>query len=369
VQLSGGEGVPHVRYLWEVEEATRDFGRREALADCLHTLGWGVDMAYAETSLLEESEYGRLTGERWLPVSGNGRQRNVPQEGSLDDLLTVYERFKARISRSGVDPNTRPSVYGTQAYRREADIVRPAARFALFQPGKGDFLAYDLCDAMKVAAWLRHACAEALAEEHESRDWIDRYVHGHTPDGEPEPRMSFAPLPSIGHMHSDGRIRRALVLEPPNAEGKAVELLELKLTGAVLYGEDGKAACQLGAPEPGDGVFDAYLGRSRVWRSVTPVVLHGHNSLRGAISLHKTERLLRQAFESAGYPERLVEDVVFQAAPFWRGGRAAGQIRVPKHLDGRPRYHVEVRFREAVEGPVLAGIGRHCGIGVFAAWR
>lgn len=42
------------------------------------------------------------------------------------------------------------------------------------------------------------------------------------------------------------------------------------------------------------------------------------------------------------------------------------QMRVPQHLSKWPRYHVSGRFTEPVSGPVLVGIGRHYGIGLFA---
>jgi CRISPR-associated protein Csb2 len=110
-----------------------------------------------------------------------------------------------------------------------------------------------------------------------------------------------------------------------------------------------------------------YKARARLWRSVTPVVLHGYNASRGNISLAKTEALLWRAFEMAGFPKETIVRMAFQTAPLWSGAGAAAQVRVPKHLNGYPRYHVEVCFRQAVSGPVLAGIGRHYGIGVFAA--
>ena len=34
-----------------------------------------------------------------------------------------------------------------------------------------------------------------------------------------------------------------------------------------------------------------------------------------------------------------------------------------------PRYHIAVHFRDLVTGPVLAGIGRHYGVGLFASPR
>jgi CRISPR-associated protein Csb2 len=368
-EMGGGEGAPHVRYLWAVEDAPEDWmARIRALADCLHTLGWGIDMAYADTALLGEPEVRQLVGERWLPASG-GETWNVPVKGSLEDLRAVYERFKNRIGAGGVDPDTRPIVYGAQAYRREGQEIRPWAKFSLLRLDSDQPLAHEGRDAMVVAAWLRHACAKALSEEGESVDWINRYVHGHDPDGAPGQRMSFAPLPFIGHPHSDGRIRRALVIEPAESQGKAAELLQIKLVGEAITGDGGKGGCRLAMPEAQDSVLKLYVGRANVWRSVTPMVLHGHNALRGKLSIHKTERLLLEALEKSGYPARLVENIAFQPAPLWRGSEGARSIRVPQHLAHWPRYHVEVRFRETVQGPVLAGIGRHCGVGVFAAWK
>jgi CRISPR-associated protein Csb2 len=368
-EMGDGAGVPHVRYLWPVEDADEDWTARvRALADCLHTLGWGIDMAYADTALLKDSQVRQLTAERWLPASGGGETWSVPIDGSLEDLRAVYERFKKRIGAGGrdLDPDTRPTVYGVQAYRREGQEIRPCARFALLKPDDDSPLAHDGRDAMVVAAWLRHACAGALAEEGESTDWINRYVHGHDPEGVPGQRMSFAPLLNVGYPHADGRIRRALVIEVAQSQGRAVELLQIKLVGGAITGEGGKGGCRL-ATQPQDHVLGLYLGRASLWRSVTPMVLHGHNTLRGKLSIHKTERLILEALEKSGYPARIVESVAFQPAPLWRGAPDARSVRVPQHLAGWPRYHVEVRFREAVQGPVLAGIGRHCGIGVFAA--
>jgi len=96
-------------------------------------------------------------------------------------------------------------------------------------------------------------------------------------------------------------------------------------------------------------------------------VLHGHNAdRRGQISVAKTERLLLRAFEMAGYSDGMIEHLAFQGAPWFLGTKHAAAMRVPDHLEGYPRLHVEVRFVRGVKGPVLAGLGRHYGIGLFA---
>jgi CRISPR-associated protein Csb2 len=118
-----------------------------------------------------------------------------------------------------------------------------------------------------------------------------------------------------------------------------------------------------------DGVWQRYLPREPKpeWGSVTPVVLHGHNSEHGKFSLKKTEQLLYQAFEKSGYSRQTIAELAFQPAPFWVGTEGALAMRVPEHLKKWPRYHVAVRFHQPVSGPLLVGIGRHYGVGLFAA--
>ena len=40
---------------------------------------------------------------------------------------------------------------------------------------------------------------------------------------------------------------------------------------------------------------------------------------------------------------------------------------VPEYLRGFARWHVMVRFRKPVPGPLAIGAGRHVGLGLFAA--
>jgi CRISPR-associated protein Csb2 len=143
----------------------------------------------------------------------------------------------------------------------------------------------------------------------------------------------------------------------------------LKLVGTTLISEDRGAQCVIAEPDRDSGVWSAYLGGRghRIWRSVTPVILHGYNTSHGKISVPKTEVLIRAAFAKAGIDSAAISAVFFQAAPLWAGSTAARAFRTPRHLSRYPRYHVEVQFREPVRGPVLAGIGRHYGLGLFAA--
>jgi CRISPR-associated protein Csb2 len=358
--------VPHLLYLWDVndsDEAPRAAAFLRPAVHCLYSLGWGIDMAYGDAGISDKAMEGGW--EEWVP-SEVGDRRAIPVPGFLEDLESTYLRFVSRAEGKGVDTDTRLRVYGLQPYARRGTARAPWVAFGLRTVDEEDVFSKPWRSVMEVAAWMRHAANIALMGEDIGED-LNAFVLGHPDDSDAAShRLSFVPLPSIHPTQRvDSRIRRIMVVEPLGSSGRAVELLGVKWLGKVLSNERGRQECLI---EPADGrVTPLYTDRARVWRSVTPVVLHGFNATRGVVSVGKTERLLLRAFAMAGRSEEQIASLAFQAAPLWAGAEAAKSIRVPKHLDGYPRYHVEVKFREAVEGPVLAGIGRHYGIGVFAA--
>jgi CRISPR-associated protein Csb2 len=360
------EAGPHVQYIWAVstDSPVPPADALRSATHLLHTLGWGVDMAYAD--VVPEQRGGIL----YEPAS-SGERRLTPMHGTLDDLKAAYRRFQVRSTGKGVDSSTRASMLISQPYRRAGEEYRPVTCFRLLTRDATKVLAVAWEDCRKVAAWLRHRAAEELWNEYDEAT-VAEYVQGHvdSTNGDKSEHISYVPLPTIYGAHADGSIRRAMIVEPAGAQGDVSEIIGRKLTGAVLTGSSGNPECCLAPPEQGDWTFRQYLPANpcRVWRSVTPVVLHGYNtSSRGAISIGKTERLLLRALAMAGFQEEQIESLAFQSGPLSRGSKHAAAMRVPAHLSGYPRLHVEVRFVSGVRGPVLAGIGRHYGIGLFAA--
>lgn len=361
---------PHLRYLWPVDGAagvSELLAAASRLCRCMHTLGWGIDMSFADAELLERELPDGDSYETWEPCHPPGTPLAVPVPGFLEDLQQTYARFTRRASGTGVDTDTRPSVYRLQCYGRVGERVSPSVALGLRDPRHAAPFSKPWRAAMVVSAWLRHAAKVALERERFDQTTIDSFVLGHTAEGaDPGERVSFVPLPTIGYENADGAIRRVLIVEPAGSSGSVCRILERKLPGWLMTDDDGRETACL-VPLEDRRVLWRYQRRARLWRSVTPVVLHGYNSSHGKISLAKTERLLLRAFEMAGYGEDSIQRLAFQQAPLWRGCGAAGQIEAPLHLRGLPRYHVEVEFRTPVSGPVLAGLGRHCGLGVFAA--
>jgi CRISPR-associated protein Csb2 len=364
------ESGPHVQYIWPQSEAAGapPVPALTQASHLLHTLGWGVDMACADIG----GE--RIAGELYEPANSGQKRLSTPIPGTLEDLKAAYARFQVRAIRKAVDSSTRPAMLGSQPYRRSGEEYRPVTFFRLMRPDREDVdrgfsTPWENCHA--VAAWLRHGAAEELRREL-PEEVIAGYVQGHieSPEADKSRRISYVPVPTISGPHPDGAIRRAMIVEPADETGEISQLIERKLTGAVLTKNGGDKACCLAPPETNDPVFRQYVPKQgrNVWRSVTPVILHGFNTGKhGEISVAKTERLLLRAFEMAGFREEQIAGFAFQTGPLWPGTKHSAAIRVPRHLNGYPRIHVEVRFRAPVLGPVLAGIGRHYGIGLFAS--
>ncbi|MBZ5678348.1 MAG: type I-U CRISPR-associated protein Cas5/Cas6 [Acidobacteriia bacterium] len=366
-------GKPDVVYRWRFPEEPGMRERVDALDEIaarLRTLGWGVDFAMACAELSDASAPPPLL-DHFVPDAAGEMQLPLPQAGFLDHLDACHEAFTHRITKAGVNPYTRPTRFGRARYHNRA--LAPSRRFIAFeleQPEGGPFTSrWD--ETQTIAAMVRHAAGVALKKESMDQAWIDTFVLGHNRPDDLGHRLSYVPLPSIGHQHSDGSVRRLLVIEPPSVapgDREALDLLEVKLVGWILTeSEDGPARAVLAPMRDRTKVLPFYTRAATVWETVTPIVLHGFNAARGQISLTKTDRLLCQAFEAAGFAERGIENFTFQIAPYWGGCGAAGTIRVPRHLAKWPRIHVRVTFKQPVKGPVWAGIGRHYGLGLLAA--
>jgi CRISPR-associated protein Csb2 len=62
-------------------------------------------------------------------------------------------------------------------------------------------------------------------------------------------------------------------------------------------------------------------------------------------------------------------ELEFRKVPFWPGGELALRFHRPGYLKRGywSVYHVRLRWKQAFEGPLAIGAGRHCGLGIFAA--
>lgn len=370
------EAIAHLIYLWPLDAAA-PIHELTQLAHRLHTLGLGLDMAFAEAETLSDEEKLRTAqreGWLWAKPSAHGPVLPVPVPGCLEELKSRFAEQGSRQTKMGVNVAPPLRRFLPQPYSRCGEAYRSAARFELRKLDDSTaWHAVAWSRAPIVAAWVRHAAAEALREEGFGEKTINEYVLGHGAGH--EHHLSFVPVPSVRRGSSDGDVRRVLIVEPRDSGGEVTDFLQTKLSPWVLMRlrENAPAAreCEIQAAAPSDPVlsfYDRHSGRpSAVWQTVTPVVLHGHNTEHGKFSPKKTLQLIEAAFAREGFTAAQLSRLDYRPAPYWPGTGAALAIQVPLHLRSWPRYHVFVQFHKPIPGPLLVGIGQYYGLGLFAA--
>jgi CRISPR-associated protein Csb2 len=355
-----------VTYCWQLSEKDVEQARTVAdMAHDLYRLGRGEDFAWAVADI--ERTGSAPVASTWQPtavLSPGAASLRVPVPGSLDSLV---ERERARAQRIAQrDYVDRAVRFEEVTYARGGPSQSRLFRlYELRSPDGRRLVSWPQHDAITVAAMLRHA----LAQGHQRSDpGLRGFAVGHPVAGRPaSERLSWLPLPSLGHMHVDGRIRRLMVVAPPETAKDTFERAVYGLHFATLLRDSRPAAMVVETDEIG-GAVQPYVATSRAWASVTPVILPGAvtrgRSQPGRFIPKKAVALIRKALEREGFPEPL--DLSFQPAPFFPGALGAGEYRVASYMD-RPRLHARVQFRDPVTGPIYAGVGRHYGLGMFAA--
>jgi CRISPR-associated protein Csb2 len=342
------------------------------LARGLHTLGTGLDAAHLIGRLEPDPPQPCPPRRRWVVWPGAFRPPagvvlRTPLPGSLESLDRIHAaRLDRRLHERGTRPrvpNPPPARFGVTVYLPESERRGLAYLPLLLHADAGlqTTWRWHREDTVLVAAMLRHALMNRVAESGEAAEIRD-FVAGH-PQDDPDARLSYLPLPSIGHRHVDGLIRRALIAAPMAWAGRLENALSWLDNPLPLVPEGGDSPVAYAALAPDlDPVFRRYTGAARDWVSVTPMVLPGDYTRGHAL----VEKLVRKALRESGYPEGEVEEVGAAKLPWIAGAGHAHDYR-RKAIPGRSyTYHVAVRFRNPVPGPIVLGRQRHHGLGLLA---
>lgn len=372
------KGDAVLRYIWEIADTEWQTAQPHAETLCVEArrllaLGWGIDMAFGDGRLLGATEKASLKGILWKPwpvFTSPEVGRRVPKADSLADLKNVYRSFCDSIDtqRNLYRPPLKPAVYDKAIYSPDDSLPpRPRVAFSLEAPGNEERgPAFLQTRTSLVAAMLRsRTCEAAKNDPHWKGVDTEKYVAGHAGNSEESlPRFSYLPVPSVGHPHADGLIRRVLIAEPYGATGEHSRWAKRRLNRSELLDEDTRKPRAVLAPieDSDDRVLASYLDPAEWWFSVTPVILPGQDDHKHA----KAEKLLMKAIGQAGITFATVAEFRLQKAPLWPGSQHSRYYFAPEHLRHLPRWHVAVRFRNEITGPLAIGTGRHCGLGLFA---
>ncbi len=233
----------------------------------------------------------------------------------------------------------------------------------------------SLCETLRVTEALRGLLLRECPEQ-PPPEWFS----GHTTDGEPtkEPHLGLTPLPFVDSARADGRIKGLAVVLPRHlAREDARNCLEPILrdpdTGLprrhrLFAGRhlDCEIALDTRADPPWNLSPTAWTGGehgSRVWASVTPVVLNRHYN--GADRWKRAAESVKTACGHIGLPRP--RKVRLHPTPVLRGIPPAEKfVQVTRKADGGrcEHSHALLTFDEPIRGPVLLGAGRFRGYGL-----
>ncbi len=398
--------VPLV-YVWTFEHGADNECHAHTMceiADDLYQLGRGVDMAWAQGEVVDDSEADtrlrELAGLLWRPNnSGDGAALSIPHPGSLASLA---KRFNAKCERfRTVGDGKKARLLFSQAPKPDFWQVpyNSPATFLLFDIKRADvFASQPLERVVGLAEKIRNLAVERLRKSNWRRDDPKRhdciekiFVGRAAKDADKLRRIRITPLPSIGHAQTERSVRRVLVGVPPECpiaigdvawafSGLALDVEpdtgEMPDDGAELVlADDRKMLAHY-------GIEDA--APARVWRTVTPASLsEGNRRQRGHPRQTRTgakggaERLrvqaaaewaVRQALRHTGV-DVSVQAIRVQREPLEANGQRAEAFAASPRLAKERLWHVEIAFTRPVSGPLLVGDGRYLGLGLMRPVR
>jgi CRISPR-associated protein Csb2 len=399
-----------IEFAWEYDPAVGEAqGHAKTLLDAVRhvrSFGWGVDLAIGHGVIVDRLPELSKSRIHFVPredPDSVGIDVRVPRIGSLESLQDCYRQYLARFdSNEATVLESSGPLY--QPWPYTAGVPRPCVVFKLLDDDL-DTTRYPQALLTHIAAVVRHAAIDCMEEgrnapswmlEAERGPWVSRFVRGKKElQHDSHEQISYVPLPSIGHEHSDAMIRNVMLIAPIGHE-RELEYVAERLDGVRLEFKDAGEECDTDMP-PGSAlpytiqrftplrgkfIDKCYLGRSTVWQSVTPVILDEHihkktQHTEGGRAIkyrdpEDFERLIVLALQRAGI--EMPCKFTWQTLPFYKNCLTAHRYdrnkRVnylpPKHLDGRTAVHMQLHFDHPVPGPITLGAGRHCGFGLFA---
>ncbi len=309
-------------------------------------------------------------------LEGNvpGRARNLREQKRLVKELQacLEERFP-----NGRPPTMRPAPNRWQGYARPPKTDAAEAPGSVFDPqpivlgitGKR----VSLPATLKLTAALRGALMRACPEQ-PPPEWFS----GHKPGGGPtaEPHLALFPLPFVGDRHADGRIMGLTLALPGKLDQREADrCLEaflydaesgLPRTHSLFDGRwfECEVKLETGERHRKNLDPDTWTRASRVWASVTPVVLNRH--FDGGNKWRQAAESVKAACEHVDLP-RPREAFLNQVSMVEGAPHAREYPQLTRKSDGgrQSHSHALIVFDEPVRGPVLLGAGRFRGYGLF----
>jgi CRISPR-associated protein Csb2 len=361
----------HYSFGWEREPSAEVRAALEAL--CARVTRLGHSSSLVRCTIVESFD------PTLVPAQDGDWVLRVVGEGQLARLEAEFAWHQAVENR--VLP-ARP-----QRYARPAPSISRKVPCSVFTD---DWILYERRGGARPLSSrgvdLARALRAALLEAYGSDAGLPSVLSGHSAGGgrSERPHVAFIACPFVGHEFADGSVQGcAIVLPREIEETDRHRLLRLiaaweKRTsrdGLVELAGDGLPALRLARVQSSE---KQSLSPSRWCRpssrfiTATPIALDRHpGNLRS--NSHRTahraaieaQRTIAEACERIGLPRPV--SVEISLAPFLPGAQPVRAFRPWPNRPGRfmrMRVHADIRFGQAVRGPVLLGAGRYFGLGL-----
>ena len=309
-------------------------------------------------------------------IKGKGSAGRKRKKTQLKNM--IIERFGSGAERANIvdSLNQRPTPTLWQRYKKPSDPEPPDVPSSVFAPNlvvltiKGRRI--PLTTTLRLTQALRGALMDSCLEQ-PPPEWFS----GHTPQGSPttSPHMALLTLPFVGRQHADGRVMGlALALPeslPPQEAARCLyAFLYEQDTGLPRKHKlfDGRwFECEVEIEISDRPRFnlnpDTWTRPSRVWASVTPVVLNRH--FEGSDRWERAAESVKDACEHIELPRP--REVLLHPTSLFEGVPLSREFpRLPRKRDGglQRHTHAVMIFDEPVQGPVVLGAGRFRGYGL-----
>lgn len=392
-------------YVFNWEAPKEHLQTLKKIASGVSHFGHGIDAAVVLADNVSHEKIEALRGEEWLRSNTVGNSLSVPYKGALAALERSYQSWRAQASqihnRLSLPPIPVPRL-AFQNYRHEEHPVPPAHRLFILCAEDGASLALpDTCNT-HLAGMIRHLTTEpsfASILGWESTEMAMLHGHAEARGEAPkvaEERFGFVGLPTLRWAGKEIGWRvddcRRVLLTAPAQYSERLDELVLRLHHRNLQPLGGSPPIRLVSVAL-DSTAERYVQSASRWSTVTPLVLPnplGSSKDRRRLRdprrsvearqniLEKLDRridaMIRNAIVNAGISRALAQAarIRWNRSGFWPGVSRAKEHAVTKHLENRPRFHVEIEWFTRsgaplkVSGPLLLGAGAHVGLGLFA---
>lgn len=370
-----------VVYCWTIDGESAQASALCDAAERLYRLGGGIDMAWAEAGVVDAEAARRRLAEHdgilYRPAAGTepGEDLACPGPGTVRSLVARDAAMRKRFRAAGT--NRKPTRVFVQppkpVLRKISYNARPDRLvFELREGGAhSGFAARELKEAARLVQEVRDRAAALLSEAAPALTRaVGRYLVGRgATDADKVLRARIVPLPSVGRLHADMRIRR-IALYVPHSCPLRTDDLAWAFAQVCWTDGGGRVRAELRPAGNGEEAAAGLEHRGRFWRSVTPLALPAARRRRGSSPATRTAEearasdAVRTALRHAGIPAPPAA-VGVQREPFHLEGERADSFAAGTRFPGDALWHARIEFAEPVAGPLLLGDGRYLGLGLM----